>query len=81
MHLPPALVMKGELTRTLQSSGGPGASSKPRPEWVLTTGMALGPSRAGRGPSRHSSDSGRKWALNTGGSRNHSGENLPPRVS
>lgn len=39
MHTPPSLVRKGELTRTLQSSGGPGASSKPRPEWVLTRGL------------------------------------------
>ena len=47
----------------------------------VTTRSALELSRAGGGPSGHSSDSGRKRALNAGGSRNHSSENLPPRVS
>lgn len=47
----------------------------------VTTRSALELSRAGGGPSGHSSDSGRKRALNAGGSGNHSSENLPPRVS
>lgn len=47
----------------------------------VTTRSALGLGRARGGPSGHSSDSGRKPALNAGGSENHSSENLPPRVS